>query len=125
MIIIVAIITGGRFIFAAPGATHIIQRRSYYGHGLTKREIGTISIVGPLTNLALAFIFAIPIFVVPFGGILTILCSFGYQINLWLAAFNLIPIGELDGRKIISWNNIIWAVVTIPVWIVVGLLLFI
>jgi len=107
--LIFAFISGGSFIFAAPGATLI----SGYS---TKRENGIIALVGPLTNLLLAFIFySISPLVYQIG-------LMGFRINLWLAAFNLIPFGGLDGQKVLSWSIFIWALVTIPTWI--GVFLF-
>ncbi len=80
-----------------------------------KKDIGFISLSGPLTNIVVAVLF---LMVSVFGGIWGILGSTGFFVNLWLAAFNLIPFGMMDGQKIFSWNPIIWALVSIPVWII-------
>jgi Zn-dependent protease len=37
-----------------------------------------------------------------------LLFSLGAQINTWLAIFNLIPFGPLDGAKIFQWNKGAW-----------------
>jgi Zn-dependent protease len=73
----------------------------------TRDDIGKISIAGPITNiimsaacLAVAFI-PTPIYLVFVAGAL---------INGYIAVFNLIPIGILDGYKIFNWNRTIWAV---------------
>ncbi|MHB8352614.1 MAG: metalloprotease, partial [Thermoplasmata archaeon] len=29
--------------------------------------------------------------------------------NGWFAAFNLVPLGPLDGRKVLAWNAPVWA----------------
>jgi Zn-dependent protease len=34
----------------------------------------------------------------------------GAAFNAWIALFNLIPIGILDGYKIFTWNKQIWAI---------------
>jgi Zn-dependent protease len=34
----------------------------------------------------------------------------GARINIWLALFNLIPFGPLDGAKILKWNKGIWLI---------------
>jgi Zn-dependent protease len=39
---------------------------------------------------------------------------FAFFINLYLAAFNMIPFGSLDGRKIFEVNRLAWAIVAVP-----------
>ncbi|MFO7773178.1 MAG: DUF951 family protein [Dehalococcoidia bacterium] len=36
------------------------------------------------------------------------LFTLGAYVNTWLALFNLIPFGPLDGAKIFRWNKGIW-----------------
>ncbi len=91
------------FIFAAPGAVH---HRGY----LTPEEHGHIAIAGPAVNLVLAGVF-LPIYLlgaVLEVGLLASLGRFGIIINLFLAAFNLIPYGPLDGKTVISWSKPVW-----------------
>jgi len=38
-------------------------------------------------------------------------------LNLWLGAFNMLPIVILDGQKVFSWDKKIWALVAIPLWL--------
>ncbi|WP_054835062.1 metalloprotease [Methanobrevibacter arboriphilus] len=105
------------FIFAAPGAVHI------YGQYMTDRENGIISISGPLTNIVLSLIFLAvalmlgntyiglfnPLIAVPLWvNILFQTCLLGFSINAFLALFNLIPIGILDGAKVFRWDPFIW-----------------
>ena len=91
------------FIFAAPGAVH---HRVY----LSEREHGHIAIAGPVMNLVLAVVF-VPLY---FGGtalnvgLLATLGRFGIVVNLFLAAFNLIPFGSLDGKTVIGWSKPVW-----------------
>ena len=99
--LIFAIATGGRFIFAAPGAVYIYKER------LTRRENGIISVAGSLTNIALAFVF----FLIAAIPGLNELGAWGFQINLFFALFNLLPFPPLDGSKVISWNPAVWFVV--------------
>ena len=76
-------------------------------------EIVKISIVGPATNL----IFSSALFAVAFsfpqngyGGML----FFAAYINAFMAVFNLIPFGILDGYKIFNFNKKLWVLAFIP-----------
>ena len=103
------------FVFAAPGAVYT------YANHMTDEINGKISIAGPVVNIILALVFlAIAVIVYPSAfyseTALTafIACSIGYSINSFLAVFNLIPIGNLDGSKVLNWNFGIW-IVTIAI----------
>jgi len=39
-----------------------------------------------------------------FTGLISSIGEFGVFINLWLALFNFLPIGPLDGKKIFHWK---------------------
>lgn len=93
------------FVFAAPGAVMIYPGIDSSGGrlALTKERTGMISIAGPVMNICLAVIFFILNVAYP-----TLLFSLGAQINTWLAIFNLIPFGPLDGAKILRWNKMAW-----------------
>ncbi len=114
MALIFALLSGGTFVFAAPGAVYIGPKISGFG-GVTRRDSGVISLVGPLSNVLVAFGFLGLTFL---PGILFEVGSLGFRINMWLAAFNLIPFGMFDGYKIFSWSSKIWAIIAIPVWII-------
>jgi Zn-dependent protease len=60
--------------------------------------------VGPLTNLAMGFLFLISAYSYPYHSYLYAGASF----NAWIALFNLLPFGVLDGQKIFDWNKIAW-----------------
>lgn len=92
------------FIFAAPGAVYI------HGEYIDDRENGIISSAGPLTNIVLAVIFFLVIPVVSGNQFLHIASILGFKINSFIAIFNLIPLGPLDGRKIFRWDPLIWLV---------------
>ena len=103
------------FVFAAPGAVYT------YANYITDEINGKISIAGPIVNIVLALIFlciAAAVYPSAFNSgisvIIFIVCSLGYSINSFLAVFNLIPIGNLDGSKVLRWNSGIW-VITIAI----------
>jgi Zn-dependent protease len=89
------------FLFAAPGAVHHRGR-------ITARQRGLVSVAGPLTNVALVAVF-LPLVV--FGGIAGQIGQLGVLINAFLAAFNMLPFGPLDGRSVVSWSKPVFAVV--------------
>jgi len=92
------------FVFAAPGAVMIYPRADAWGRAtLTKQKTGLISISGPVMNLCLAVIFILLNVSYPM-----LLFSLGARINTWLAVFNLIPFGPLDGAKIFRWHKGVW-----------------
>jgi len=97
------------FIFAAPGAVHHRGR-------LTKREHGLIALAGPATNVLLAVVF-LPVFLVgavvgsPF---LALAGSRGLTINLFLATFNMLPFGPLDGRTVLGWSTTAFVAFFVP-----------
>jgi Zn-dependent protease len=100
-------------VFAAPGATMI------YGTGITREQNGKISAAGPLTNLILCVPFALVL--LASGGVgfenyrnlASAIGMIGLQVNAMIAAFNLLPISVLDGRKILAWNPAIFAVMIV------------
>ena len=97
------------FLFAAPGAVHHRGR-------LTKRQHGLIALAGPVTNGLLALVFA-PIFVAGLlvgSPLLSLVGSRGVAINLFLAAFNLVPIGSLDGRTVLDWSKAVFVLTFLP-----------
>jgi Zn-dependent protease len=116
MAVIFALVSGGRMIFAAPGAVYIVPKSFGFGYGITKRENGLISLSGPLANILVGLGFLL---LASFDGFLGLVGSTGFMVNFWLAAFNLLPFGMLDGQKVFSWSPVIWAAVTIPAWLTI------
>jgi len=96
-------IAGGMagLVFAAPGAV-------FHRGRLTERQHGLIALAGPMTNLGLAALF------VPVMAIHPLIGSRGVMINLLLAAFNLAPIGGLDGTTVRGWSNTVWVATFVP-----------
>jgi Zn-dependent protease len=85
-------------IFAAPGAVMI----SGYVNNITN---GKISASGPLVNLMLALLFLL-LGLLPINlQFLQLVFAYGFSINTWLALFNMIPFGVLDGVKILRWDK--------------------
>ncbi|QLG27042.1 metalloprotease [Halorarum halophilum] len=93
------------FLFAAPGAVHHRGR-------ITPREHGLIALAGPAVNVVLGALF-LPVLIVSTGmGLPTLsrVGSYGVAVNFFLAAFNLIPFGPLDGATVRKWSTPIWLV---------------
>jgi len=104
LVVAIAVAALVQVVFAAPGATMI------YAQNITREENGKISLAGPLSNLILLIPFAL-IFLLGLSGQienLKMIGIMGVQINAMIAAFNLLPLGPLDGVKILSWNSPIY-----------------
>ncbi len=89
------------FIFAAPGAVMIAGM-------VTRRENGIISAAGPLVNYILGMLFLGLAVVFASSPTLQLAFGIGFQINLWLGLFNMIPFGNFDGIKIFNWSVPLW-----------------
>jgi Zn-dependent protease len=63
-------------------------------------------VAGPASNILLSIIFLFSALLAS-GGYRTWLLEVA-EINAWLALFNLIPIGPLDGRKIFQFRPLMW-----------------
>jgi Zn-dependent protease len=119
------------FIFAAPGAVMIHKARARsddlwsasegWQMGQTelaeaeKKETLWISLAGPVTNIVLALLFFL--FLTSDAAASSLWLSaanFALFINLILAAFNLLPFGPLDGKKVFDSSRAIWAIVAVP-----------
>jgi Zn-dependent protease len=98
------------FVFAAPGATVIYSPE---GRGLTKEQNGIISAAGPVMNLVLCVLFAALFFLAGKTGLIAMIGLAGVQINAMIAAFNLLPVSVLDGRKILAWNFVVFLVLIV------------
>jgi len=92
------------FIFAAPGAVMIYPRGTAWGMTTSSNQkVGLIALTGPVTNIGLGVVFLALDAIQP-----ALLFTLGALVNTWLALFNLIPFGPLDGAKIFRWNKGIW-----------------
>ena len=101
-------------VFAAPGATMI------YGSYISREQNGKISAAGPAVNLLLCIPFALMLFVsgmvslpILSRNLLSLLGLVGLQVNAMLAAFNMLPVSVLDGKKVLAWNPAVFAVLIV------------
>jgi Zn-dependent protease len=86
------------FKLISPGAVMIA------GAG-TRETVGKTAVSGPITNIILS---TACILIAALGQSLFLVVAF---INAFLAAFNLIPFGIMDGLKVFRWNKPVWAIV--------------
>lgn len=114
------------FLFAAPGAVMISKSealREFYQPDAflqadlaseMKKEVLWISLAGPMTNIILTIFFFLFLLSGPGNVIAYQAANFSLFINLTLAAFNMLPFGPLDGKKVFDSNKTIWALVGVP-----------
>jgi Zn-dependent protease len=95
------------FKMIAPGAMMI------GGATPSAKDMLKISVAGGITNLIFAITFFTLTFTLPIsvfnGGLL-----FSAYINAFMAAFNMVPCGVLDGFKVFSINKKVWAALFVP-----------
>ena len=96
------------FKMIAPGAMMIGGTLS------KKRDILNISVAGPITNFIYAIAFLGLVFTVPMTIQWVLVFLFAAYINAFMAVFNLVPFGVLDGHKIFSVDKKTWALAFIP-----------
>jgi Zn-dependent protease len=84
------------FKFIAPGAVIV---------GISeKSKLGKVALIGPITNLVMGFVFLLFSYLYPY----LIYFNIGASFNAWIAMFNLLPFGVLDGQKIFEWHKVVW-----------------
>ena len=92
-------------VFMAPGAVMVMGNT-------TKNQFGKIALAGPFSNIML---WAFGLGLISLGlesteftyrdnGLLYYWC----WVNVGLGAFNMIPFGPLDGRKVKTWSNTVY-----------------
>ncbi|GAB7015100.1 zinc metalloprotease [Methanogenium cariaci] len=107
-------------VFAAPGATVIYGQP---GRDMSKKENGIISVAGPVVNLCLGVLF----FAIIVAGFavqmlpVIIIGTMGLSVNGMIAFFNMLPISVLDGKKVLAWNPVIFAILIV---LSLGMVLF-
>jgi Zn-dependent protease len=97
MLILALVMSFIGMIFAAPGAVMI-------SGPVGRRRNGMISAAGIVANLILALLFLGVVFYAPFE-LLRNIGLYGIFINTLLAMFNLIPILNFDGVKVLNWSK--------------------
>jgi Zn-dependent protease len=95
-------------VFAAPGATVIYDTN---GRGISREQNGKISVAGPIVNLVLCIPFAALLIYGGTGNIVTMIGMIGFQVNAMIAAFNMLPVSILDGKKVFAWNKAVFVVI--------------
>lgn len=106
------------FMIFAPGAVYF----GSYGRMVTDEENGKIALAGPVVNIVLALIFlALTLSIRPMlsttnASMMNIVVHtfvLAFNVNSYLALFNLLPIPPLDGSKVVQWNIVIYLVALI------------
>jgi len=89
-------------VIIAPGAVVIAGQT-------TPDRVGRTAAAGPVTNILLATLLFGAAQIIQPGGLLQAALA-GAAINAFMAVFNLIPFGVLDGLKVFRWNKPVWLV---------------
>ena len=119
--ILTSLISFGYFTWLAslvfdvkPKSYRASKRHGLYSFSeMTEEHLGNIAAAGILANLAFAII-----------GYLIGFEEFA-KLNIYYAAFSIIPISDLDGNKIFFGNVILWSFLAALLAIVVGFVIFI
>lgn len=123
--LVTAIISGGTFLFGAPGAVYIAPAAAmtafrYYSstqkESDPRRENLLISAAGPGVNLAFAIFFLIIYELSTTYNFIAIVATFGLELNVGLGTFNMLPIPPLDGSKIFKGSIPVALAIALPLW---------
>ncbi|MCQ2079235.1 MAG: Zn-dependent protease [archaeon] len=90
------------FLFAAPGVVYI-------SGFVDSEQDGKISVAGPMVNIVLSAVGIVGCIVCN-GSPIVIMFYLLYTLNASLALFNLLPIGILDGAKVMRWDTTVWLI---------------
>jgi len=125
--LVTAVISGGAFLFGAPGAVYIapaaVMGAFGYGYYASNRrptdpirENMLISAAGPVVNLAFALFFLIVYELSTTYNFVAIVATFGFELNVGLGSFNMLPIPPLDGSKIFKNSVPVALAIALPLW---------
>ena len=124
LVLTISIVTlsGGGFVFGAPGAVYIAPTAAaIYGYDSGRGTVDPeednmiISAAGPGINLAFAIGFLVLLFLLPSGFLLTV-ARYGLFLNVGLGSFNMLPVSLLDGAKIFRKSIPIALGLALPLW---------
>jgi Zn-dependent protease len=73
-----------------------------------KESIGKTAISGPTVNIVLSIVSLAFTFVLQ--DLFLLVALFSAYISAFIAVFNLIPVGVLDGWKVFHWNKLVWGI---------------
>ena len=94
------------FLFMAPGAVMVAGN-------VNRRQNGMISLAGPASNLIL-WLIGLPAFILIQSGVFANIVLYWMIANSILGAFNMLPFGPLDGKKIKNWSEpVFWSFIVI------------
>jgi len=86
-------------VFMAPGAVMVAGNA-------TRNQFGKIAVAGPITNMALWSLgYAVWLVLGGFVGQIDLIIGYWLWGNAILCAFNMLPFGPLDGKKIKTWSE--------------------
>lgn len=113
--LLIALLTNGAIVFAAPGAIIIsaayFTRLGYKFVNITTREKGIIALSGPVSNIILALTALI---IYPLNPVLL---QQMININIFIALFNMLPFPPLNGNMVFWWNRMSWFIgLMVPVF---------
>jgi len=93
----------------------------------TMEKVGKTALAGPLTNILIAAVL-IPFMSFPLPSYFPLaVVYYGAWINSFMAFFNLIPFGVMDGLKVMLWNKGVWITafaISIALMVYTGLFIF-
>lgn len=105
MLVLAILMSFAGFVLAAPGAVRIVGR-------VNKRQNGLISASGIAANLLLAAFFTLLSWNLG-SGFFQAVAHYGQVVNSWLALFNLIPVGNFDGGKVLAWDKFFYGIMVL------------
>jgi Zn-dependent protease len=106
MLIISILLAFTGFLFAAPGAV-------WHSGWLSKRQSGLVAAAGPVTNMVLALIFVVLLIAsrnMEVSQLVRTGLVMGFRVNGILGVFNMLPIGPIDGAKVLNWSTVAFAI---------------